>query len=208
MTDAPKTTETPNMDKALALLREAHGHQSPLIQRIEGVEQAGSELFDASSRILEWLRTIRTEDRPIALFNRLEHAINAMREAHQMEPRDCKAIVGLRSWPRCWIPMTERLALLRSSPDTCWHDSLRCAVRRLRCGSRVQNTRRWRWMLVMQDKTTTAPWKWDWREEALGWLATLPLAFVHFEWWTGLVAVFWVRASVDIACRVARRHAP
>jgi hypothetical protein len=83
------TPKAPNMDKALAWLREHHGN-CPAVRRITVVEQASSDLFDASLLVWEWLKTIRVEDRPIAYFNRLEDALNSVREAHIMEPADVR----------------------------------------------------------------------------------------------------------------------
>ena len=81
------SSKTPNMDQILASLARVPD-DTGASRRIIAVSQASGELFDAASRILEWLQTIRIEDRPIALFNRLDDAINGVREAHQMEPKD------------------------------------------------------------------------------------------------------------------------
>jgi hypothetical protein len=89
MTDKLPTQTAPNMDKTLAWLREQHG-DCPALHRIAVVEQASSDLFDASLLVWEWLKTIRVEDRPIAYFNRLEDALNGVREAHIMEPVDVR----------------------------------------------------------------------------------------------------------------------
>jgi hypothetical protein len=77
------------MGQALARLWEAHG-PSPEMKRIVVVNNAHSELFDAASVILGWMRGLRAEDRPLAKFNRLQEAINGVREAHQMRPEDVK----------------------------------------------------------------------------------------------------------------------
>ena len=79
----------PTMDQALARLREAQG-PSPEIMRIIRVTNSHTELFDAASVILGWMRGLKSEDRPLAKFNRLQDAINNVREAHQMEPDDVR----------------------------------------------------------------------------------------------------------------------
>lgn len=81
----PQTT----MDQALARLFESQG-MSPDIMRVIVVNNAQTELFDAASVILGWMRGLRAEDRPLAKFNRLQDAINGVREAHQMDPADVK----------------------------------------------------------------------------------------------------------------------
>lgn len=85
MSDKSPTT----MDQALARLCEAHG-ESPEMHRIVVVTNSHTELFDAASVILGWMRGLRAEDRPLAKFNRLQDAINGVREAHQMDPEDVK----------------------------------------------------------------------------------------------------------------------
>lgn len=60
------------------------------MKRLAVVRDAQTELFDAASVILGWMRGLRAEDRPLAKFNRLQDAINGVREAHQMEPEDVK----------------------------------------------------------------------------------------------------------------------
>lgn len=77
------------MDQAMARLFETHG-PSPEMKRLSVVTDAQGELFDAASVILGWMRGLRAEDRPLAKFNRLQDAINSVREAHQMDPADVK----------------------------------------------------------------------------------------------------------------------
>lgn len=77
------------MDQAMARLLEAHGPSAEM-KRLAVVRDAQTELFDAASVILGWMRGLRAEDRPLAKFNRLQDAINGVREAHQMEPEDVK----------------------------------------------------------------------------------------------------------------------
>jgi len=77
------------MDQAIARLFEAHG-PSPKMKRVIVVQDAQGELFDAASVILDWMRELHAEDRPLAKFNRLQDAINSVREAHQMDPADVK----------------------------------------------------------------------------------------------------------------------
>jgi len=72
------------MDQAVASLCKAHG-PSEAMRRVIRVTNSHIELFDAASVILGWMRGLRAEDRPIAKFNRLQDAINGVREAHQME---------------------------------------------------------------------------------------------------------------------------
>ena len=72
------------MDQALASLRESQG-PSDAMRRIITVTNSHTELFDAASVILGWMRGLHAEDRPIAKFNRLQDAINGVREAYQME---------------------------------------------------------------------------------------------------------------------------
>ena len=84
-----KSDATPTMDQALARLCEAQG-QSPEMMRIIQVTNSHTELFDAASVILGWMRGLKSEDRPLAKFNRLQDAINSVREAHQMEPSDVR----------------------------------------------------------------------------------------------------------------------
>lgn len=85
MSDKPRTT----MDQALARLCAAQGNSLEM-QRIVVVTNSHTELFDAASVILGWMRGLRAEDRPLAKFNRLQDAINGVREAHQMDPEDVK----------------------------------------------------------------------------------------------------------------------
>ena len=47
--------------------------------------EAFNELFDAAQAMLNWLRELCPRDRPIAKFNRLQDAIDRVREAHQMD---------------------------------------------------------------------------------------------------------------------------
>lgn len=77
------------LDQALAKLREAHGG-SPEMRRIIAATNSNVELFDAASVILGWMRGLAAKDRPLAKFNRLQDAINGVREAHQMEPDDVR----------------------------------------------------------------------------------------------------------------------
>jgi hypothetical protein len=71
------------MDQSIASLCESQG-PSAAMKRIIMVTNGHGELFDAASVILGWMRGLRAEDRPIAKFNRLQDAINGVREAHQM----------------------------------------------------------------------------------------------------------------------------
>lgn len=59
--------------------------KSEAVRRILAVQNSQTELFDAAQTVLEWLRSVEPELRPIAKFNRLEDALNGVREAHQME---------------------------------------------------------------------------------------------------------------------------
>lgn len=86
MTENTVPHTTPNMDQVLALLSETHGPKSPVLNRIVAVEQANTELFDAAVALTDWLRTVPVQHRHIARFNRLQDALNGVREAHQMEP--------------------------------------------------------------------------------------------------------------------------
>jgi hypothetical protein len=79
------STDKTTMDQALARLYASQG-SSPEMKRIIAVNNAQSELFDAASVILGWMRGLHAKDRPLVKFNRLQDAINGVREAHQMEP--------------------------------------------------------------------------------------------------------------------------
>lgn len=84
MSDQP-TQPTVTMDQAIASLLETQG-LSAAMKRVICVRNSETELFDAASVVLDWMRTLPPEDRPIAKFNRLADAINGVREAHQMDP--------------------------------------------------------------------------------------------------------------------------
>jgi len=49
-------------------------------------EQAYSELFDAAETVREWILTLPVHLRPLAKYYRLQEALNAVREAHQLAP--------------------------------------------------------------------------------------------------------------------------
>lgn len=46
--------------------------------------EAYSELLAASEAVLDWMKELHPRDRHIARFNRLQDAIDRVREAHQM----------------------------------------------------------------------------------------------------------------------------
>lgn len=60
--------------------------KSEAVRRLLAVQNSQEELFGAASTVLDWLRELPPESRPIAKFNRLEDALNSVRETHQMEP--------------------------------------------------------------------------------------------------------------------------
>lgn len=76
-----------NGDKAMSSKTWSGGDfKSEAVRRVLAVQNSQGELFDAAATVLDWLRELRPEDRPIAKFNRLEDALNSVREAHQMDP--------------------------------------------------------------------------------------------------------------------------
>lgn len=72
----------------------SHEAERPASQR---GQEAYSELFAASDVILDWLKELHPRDRPIAKFNRLNDAIDRVREAHQMHGFDWTSPAGDRS---------------------------------------------------------------------------------------------------------------
>jgi hypothetical protein len=62
------------------------GFKAEAVRKILQVQNSQNELFDAASAMLDYQRKIPVKLRPISLFNRLEDALNSVREAHQIDP--------------------------------------------------------------------------------------------------------------------------